>query len=98
MPIVVRYGQDYTITDEEPVKDGYEFIGWNTKEDGSGINLMPGDKYDGRDGYILFAKYRPREIIDVPDTYKSAYILITFITMIIGILIIRTVNNKTNKN
>ncbi len=56
-PVVIRYGVPYIVTDEEPVKDGYDFVGWNTKPDGSGISLQSGDEYDGREGYVLYAQY-----------------------------------------
>ena len=64
VPIEIRYGQDYQVTDEIPQKEGYIFLGWNTKEDGSGISLSGGEKYDGRDGYVLFAQYKTAEIIN----------------------------------
>lgn len=71
-PITVKYGQDYTVEDETPKKDGYEFEGWNTKEDGSGIWLKPGDKYDGSEGYILYAHYKKiEEKIDTDDSKET---------------------------
>ena len=68
-PITVKYGQDYIVEDEIPKKDGYEFEGWNTKADGSGIWLKPGDKYDGSEGYVLYAHYKKiEEKIDTDDS------------------------------
>ena len=61
VPVSIKYGQDYTIPDETPVKEGYEFVGWNTKEDGSGTPLNPGDIYDGSEGYSLYAQYQETE-------------------------------------
>lgn len=34
------------INSSEPVKKGCKFLGWNTKEDGSGKTYQPGDLYD----------------------------------------------------
>ena len=55
---LVNYSQVYFPTREKyannniyinsatPVKKGCEFLGWNTKEDGSGKTYQPGDLYD----------------------------------------------------
>ncbi len=65
-PVTIRYGATYVVDDDIPVRDGYEFVGWNTKYDGSGINLTAGDTYDGSDGFILYAIWN--EIVSTPET------------------------------
>ena len=57
IPLRIRYGQTITISDYVPVKDNYNFLGWNTKEDGSGLWLKQGDTYDGKQGLVLYAQY-----------------------------------------
>ena len=52
MPVEIRYGEEFVLINDVPNKsNGDEFIGWNTKEDGTGTWLYAGDKYDGREGF-----------------------------------------------
>lgn len=37
-------GKNITIQSETPTRDGYEFVGWNTKEDGTGTTYQPKDE------------------------------------------------------
>ena len=70
-PITVKYGQDYVVDDDIPQKDGYDFEGWNTKADGTGIWLKAGDTYDGSEGYVLYAQYKKIEEKNDDDTSNS---------------------------
>ena len=70
-PITVKYGQDYVVDDDVPQKDGYDFEGWNTKADGTGIWLKAGDTYDGSEGYVLYAQYKKIEEKNDDDTSNS---------------------------
>lgn len=50
------------INSATPVKKGCKFLGWNTKEDGSGKTYQPGDLYDvNQDGgnATLYAQWTP---------------------------------------
>ena len=50
------------INSATPVKKGCKFLGWNTKEDGSGKTYQPGNLYDvNQDGgtVTLYAKWTP---------------------------------------
>ena len=38
-------GTNITIRSETPTRDGYEFVGWNTKADGSGTTYQPKSSY-----------------------------------------------------
>lgn len=100
LPIEVRYGQDYVVPDDEPNKDGYDFVGWNTKPDGTGVTLKPGDEYDGSDGFVLFAMYQPNAIIDVPDTDVISYNLLPILLAIffLGLFIVLFADYKLKKN
>lgn len=57
LPVVVKYGDTYTVSDDKPSRDGYTFKSWNTRSDGSGITLVAGDTYDGSDGWTLYAQW-----------------------------------------
>ncbi len=45
-----------------PVREGFNFIGWNTKPDGSGKTYLPGDKYTENATLNLFAQWRESRI------------------------------------
>lgn len=103
VPIEIRYGQDYQVTDEIPQKEGYVFFGWNTKEDGSGISLSAGEKYDGRDGYVLFAQYKIIEVIndesrkdsiENPETMDSIVIVLLAFIMSLAVMYIILLKKK----
>lgn len=72
-PIRVKYGDTYIVDDDVPARDGYDFIGWNTKPDGSGINLSAGDVYDGSDGWTLYAQWRAKAINPATNDNTSYY-------------------------
>ncbi len=48
---VKSYGQSLTLTGSVPIRAGYEFVCWNTKQDGTGISYLPGQIYGGEVGY-----------------------------------------------
>ena len=54
------------ITDDIPDREGYEFVAWNTKPDGSGIWLTKREGFDSHywpDGDVgLYAIWRPKKI------------------------------------
>ena len=63
----VRYTEKFNITSTIPEKKGYTFLGWNTKEDGTGINykagmaLSPSEIYN--DSHItLYAKWEEKNV------------------------------------
>ena len=41
-----------------PTRDGYEFVGWNTKADGSGVDYSPGVSYLVNESNTLYAQWR----------------------------------------
>ena len=45
------YGQSLTLTGSVPIRAGYEFVCWNTKQDGTGTSYLPGQVYGGEVGY-----------------------------------------------
>lgn len=59
------YGQNLTLSSDIPFKQDYNFIGWNTKADGTGTNYASGATYTGNAALTLYAKWelayvRPR--------------------------------------
>ncbi|MBR0133910.1 InlB B-repeat-containing protein [Candidatus Saccharibacteria bacterium] len=59
LPVTIKYGEKFVVDDDIPVREGYTFVGWNTKADGSGTELKAGDEYDGSDGWTLYAQWEP---------------------------------------
>lgn len=76
-----KTGKEYTLTANKYVRAGYEFIGWNTKKDGSGKNYKDKKKIKNltfTEGKTikLYAQWKNqnkshREIGDFSDSYKS---------------------------
>lgn len=94
-PIIVKYGNKYIVDGDIPVRGGYDFIGWNTKPDGSGVSLSAGDEYDGNDGWTLYAQWAPKSI--APATFDggiTAYIA-TIVVIILGM--VATAGNYTKR-
>ncbi|MFV0484686.1 MAG: InlB B-repeat-containing protein [Candidatus Saccharimonadales bacterium] len=74
-------GQDYILSDQaiilgqvSLVKDGHEFIGWNTESDNSGTLYAEGDRIEIVGNMTLFAQWTTKEVEvetlppDVPNT------------------------------
>ena len=60
------YGEDLYITKNGYVKEGYSFVNWNTKADGSGKTYNPNDAFKREDGLTLYAQW---QINQYPVTY-----------------------------
>ena len=52
------YGIDKTLSSTVPTRDGYTFIGWNTKQNGSGTNYAKGAAYSANADATLYAKWQ----------------------------------------
>ena len=58
IPAQVKYeGVDLNLTNTVPTKDGYSFVKWNTKIDGTGINYNSGAAYTQDEDLTLYARY-----------------------------------------
>lgn len=58
---VKKYGSTIDLSTKIPTRSGYKFIIWNTKADGTGLNLSPGQTYglDQNGGtMILYAQWK----------------------------------------
>lgn len=60
-----EYGKNYKIK-SGPSREGYRFIGWNTKSNGSGDSYSAGDWYEEDENLILYAQWQ--------QTYKKIWI------------------------
>ncbi len=49
------YGTVLKLTTSIPVRNGYEFVEWNTKADGNGTSYAPGGNYDADADVTLYA-------------------------------------------
>lgn len=49
----------------DPISDGFTFIGWNTKADGSGVSWIPGTTPMGAEDVVLFAQWEKSEVSTV---------------------------------
>ena len=92
--ITVKYGVDTEISDAIPKKEGYVFESWNTKPDGTGQTIKPGDTYNGKAGLVLYAQYR---LIN-PKTGRNILYFVIFAITLIGFAIgsYKAFKNKYN--
>ena len=64
-------GIDYTISSKIPEREGYRFLGWNTKEDGTGTSYNANDIYNIDENVKLYAQWKEKEKLYLStDTYK----------------------------
>lgn len=87
-PVKIKYGEDFILISDIPNKsNGEKFLGWNTKADGTGTWLYAGDKYDGSEGFLLYAQYKAAEenpnTVDNIGIYISMLLLSIFSTLFI---------------
>ena len=94
-PIIVKYGNKYIVDGDIPVRGGYDFIGWNTKPDGSGVSLSAGDEYDGNDGWTLYAQWAPKSI--APATFDGGITAYIAIIVVIILGMVATAGNYTKR-
>lgn len=62
-PAMSYYPQDadVAVTDSVPTQDGYEFIGWNTKEDGTGTTYKANGTLTITGNTTLYAQWKVKE-------------------------------------
>lgn len=62
-PAMSYYPQDadVAVTDSVPTQDGYEFIGWNTKEDGTGTTYKANGTLTITGNTTLYAQWKAKE-------------------------------------
>ena len=62
------YGATVTLRAELPTKNGYTFVKWNTKADGTGISYSAGGTYSANSDVTLYAQWNSN-----PTTYTVSY-------------------------
>ena len=53
----VKPGQSTVVAENQFVREGYDFVAWNTKADGSGDAYYPGDKLTPNNHMYLYAQW-----------------------------------------
>ena len=51
------WGTNLTLSDARPMREGYTFTGWNTRQDGKGTPYSPGSSYSANAGVTLYAQW-----------------------------------------
>ena len=62
---IKTYGQDLTLSATIPTRQGYNFIGWNTAADGSGVSYASNDTYTTDIPITLYAQWEPNVPIKI---------------------------------
>ena len=60
-PITHEYTEVFTLPENKLTRHGYEFICWNTRADGTGINYMDGAKFRVSSDITLYAQWYKEE-------------------------------------
>ena len=58
-PLPCKIGGQITLPEDKPTLDGYVFLGWNTKPDGSGEKYTPGQSITLKEDLTLYAQWSP---------------------------------------
>lgn len=64
-------GEDLMLPSAVPVRDLYEFIGWNTAYDGTGKTYLPGAVYDKDESIVLYANWREQASMELPNALRT---------------------------
>ena len=57
-----EFGTNVTIKNNGFTRDGYTFVNWNTKKDGSGTTYKAGASYNGNANLTLYAQWRINKV------------------------------------
>ena len=55
------YGWNGPLSSKIPTRDGYKFVNWNTKKDGTGTSYAPGERYYKDANVTLYAQWKKLE-------------------------------------
>ena len=69
------YGVDLTLSSTKPTREGYKFVNWNTKPDGSGTSYSSGGSYTSNSAVTLYAQWQ--KINNVTLSFNSPSYTIT---------------------
>ena len=59
LPLSCKIGGQITLPEDKPTLDGYDFLGWNTKPNGSGDKYDPGQDITLKEDLTLYAQWSP---------------------------------------
>ena len=79
-------GVRVTLSTKVPTRKGYEFIGWNTKKDGSGTSYESGGVYSDNQNVTLYAQWKQTENVTKNPTTGDTLIYVV-LTLTLGALI-----------
>lgn len=65
-------GTDLVLSDIKPTKEGYIFVNWNTKKDGTGTSYNAGSKYTTEASVTLYAQYE-KELNEEETKYTITF-------------------------
>lgn len=76
--VEVSYDSPTKIMDSAYTRDGYRFVGWNTKEDGSGDSYLPGQNIgniisENNVHITMYAQWEKIDETDIPETEEKEY-------------------------
>jgi uncharacterized repeat protein (TIGR02543 family) len=75
-------GKPLTLQDKIPIYDGYEFVGWNTKEDGSGEKYTAGSEYTEDANVTLYAQWKKKgNATSNPNTGDTIIYVVLLLTL-----------------
>lgn len=60
LPLSCKIGGQITLPEDKPTLDGYVFLGWNTKPDGSGEEYSPGQSITLTEALTLYAHWQSK--------------------------------------
>lgn len=63
--------QNRVIAENKYTIDKFQFVGWNTKADESGITYNPGDEYAGNENLVLYAIWKDIVAPEITDVILS---------------------------
>ena len=73
-PQTKYHGIDLVLTTDVPVRPGYAFKSWNTKQDGSGTNFSAGGTYTVNSAVILYAQWEAFNLIKIYDANGNVHL------------------------
>lgn len=65
--ITIRTGQPVTVADCEFVSEGFQFVGWNTERNGSGVEYLPGEVVSFNKSTVLYAQWKKKLDVTFDD-------------------------------
>ncbi len=68
---VKYYGIDIELPTIVPERRGFTFVAWTLNQDGNGAEYLPGEVFSLNENAVLFAQWRPTDIMRLPNDLKT---------------------------